>query len=56
MGNSPDLLDDLVEAGELNRPHRSGLYAEKVLDSLAKSRTFAAFAQDEAGPKKAEKC
>jgi hypothetical protein len=45
----------MVEAGELNHPQDSGPSTEKVLDSPANSRTFAAFPQDEASPKRAHK-
>ncbi len=41
--------------GELNHPQDSDLLTEKVLDSPAKSRTFAAFEQTDAGPKRAQK-
>jgi hypothetical protein len=45
----------MVELGELNRLQDSNPTTEKVLDSSAKSTSFAAFMQDKAGPKKAEK-
>ena len=55
MKINSDFRDNLVEAGELNRPRNSDSLAGKVLDSPAKSGTFTDFPDDRGRPKTAQK-
>jgi hypothetical protein len=55
MKINSDFRDNLVEAGELNRPRNSDSLAGKVLDSPAKSGAFGDLPEDFGRPKTAQK-